>query len=120
MQAGGLFVVGDAAVGKADVLGLVFTASALTDVFYVTKRFTDVATARATIRICLQAFEIAAVDRLVLQRADELAGNDFEDNVQIACAEMNALEAVVTRDLTGFTDSPVPVWSPEACLANLV
>ena len=38
---------------------------------------------------------------------------DFEDAVQVASAIKLGLEAIVTRDLDGFTGSPIPVLSPK-------
>jgi predicted nucleic acid-binding protein len=94
-------------------------ASVLTDIFYVARRLTDIVQARRAVQVCLDAFEIAGVDRGVLERAQVLAGPDFEDNVQIACAELNELEAVVTRDPDGYAGSTVPVWSPGECRRQL-
>jgi hypothetical protein len=37
---------------------------------------------------------------------------DFEDAVQVACAVAMKIEAIVTRDLNGFTGSPILVLSP--------
>ena len=94
-------------------------ASVLTDIFYVARRLTDLGRARQAVQVCLDAFEIAVVDRNVLERAQVLAGADFEDNVQIACAELNQLEAIVTRDPDDYAGSPIPVWSPGVCRQHL-
>jgi predicted nucleic acid-binding protein len=94
-------------------------ASAITDVFYVARRLTDLVRARQSVQICLDAFSVAAVDRAVLERAQALSGSDFEDNVQIACAEANGLAAIVTRDPSDYEGSPIAVWSPAECLNNL-
>ena len=94
-------------------------ASVLTDIFYVARRLTDSLRARQAVQVCLDAFEMAAVDRSVLERAQVLAGADFEDNVRIACAELNQLEAIVTRDPADYAGSPIPVWSPGVCRRHL-
>lgn len=94
-------------------------ASAVTDIFNVARKLTDIARARQSVQVCLDAFNIGIVDRAVLERAQVLSGPDFEDNVQIACAEFNALDAIVTRNPDDFAGSPVAVWSPEQCLKNL-
>jgi hypothetical protein len=59
------------------------------------------------------------VDRSALERAQVLAGADFEDNVQIACAELNQLEAIVTHDPDNYAGSPISVWSPDVCRRHL-
>lgn len=94
-------------------------ASAITDIFYVARRLTDTTRARQAVQVCLDAFTIGSVDRAVLERAQMLSGSDFEDNVQIACAESNALDAIVTRNLRDYAASPIAVWSPAECLKRL-
>lgn len=97
----------------------VLPASTLTDVFYIARRATDVATARIAIGLCLAAFEIAPVDRQTLEDATTLPGNDFEDNVQIACATRAAVDAIVTRNGNDFVHTPMPVLTPAELLARL-
>jgi predicted nucleic acid-binding protein len=95
------------------------TATTLADVFYVARRLTDLQRARQAVQVCLDAFEIASVDRSRLERAQQLSGSDFEDNVQIACAEADGLDAIVTRDTDSFAGSTVAVWSPAECRRQL-
>jgi hypothetical protein len=59
------------------------------------------------------------VDRAALERAQHLSGSDFEDNVQIACAEAGALEAIVTRHADRFAASPIAIWSLAECPQRL-
>lgn len=103
----------------AGTLTAYLTATTLTDVFYVARRLTEFRRARQAVQVCLDAFEIVTVDRSALERAQQLSGADFEDNVQIACAEAAGLEAIVTRDTTSFEGSPIAVWSPAECLGRL-
>lgn len=95
------------------------TASSLTDIFHVARRLTDIARARQAVQVCLDAFNIGTVDRSTLERAQALSGSDFEDNVQIACAELNRLDAIVTRIPSDFEGSPIAIWSPAECLRRL-
>ncbi|MBI3912854.1 MAG: PIN domain-containing protein [Chloroflexi bacterium] len=94
-------------------------ASALTDIFYVARRLAELDTARAAIRVCLESFEICTVDRQTLEHANELVGNDFEDNLQIACATLADLDAIVTRDQPDFSVAAMPVYTPAELLARL-
>lgn len=68
--------------------------------------------ARALVQKCLSQFTILLVDRVLMSAALALTGPDFEDNVQIACAQAASLDLIVTRDTTGFAQSSVPVISP--------
>lgn len=91
----------------------------LTNIFYVSRRIIGTEKARAGIRMSLATFEIIPVGRLELERADEMAGSDLEDNVCIACAVEAKLDAIVTRNARDFASSPVPVLTPAELLALL-
>lgn len=95
------------------------TATTVTDIFYVVRRQTDLETARNAITTVLQSLDVVAVDQGVLFYANQLASSDFEDNVQIACAVKAQLEAIVTRDKSGFKLATVPVLLPEELLAQM-
>ena len=94
-------------------------ASTLTDIFYVIRRAAGFDKAEQAVDLCLQTFEICPVHRAILKQAQALAGRDFEDNVQIACAITTGLDAIVTRNPKGFKHSSVPVLSPQELLNNL-
>ncbi|KYC42340.1 hypothetical protein WA1_20430 [Scytonema hofmannii PCC 7110] len=38
---------------------------------------------------------------------------DFEDAVQYACGMAHGVDAIVTRDVSGFVSAGIPVMSPE-------
>ena len=76
-------------------------------------------TARAAVCICLEAFEVCAVDLQALEHAEALPGSDFEDNLQIACASLAGLDAILTRDKDGFRAAAMPVLTPAELLAQL-
>ncbi|MCB0242117.1 MAG: PIN domain-containing protein [Anaerolineae bacterium] len=106
------------AIDEGRLVGHV-SATSITDIFYVARRLTDLETAHEAVRICLEAFEICPVDRQVLDRANHLSGRDFEDNVQIACAEALDLEAIVTRNTQDFAFASMVVFTPTALLDHL-
>ena len=70
-------------------------------------------------RECLQTLEIHDVGRRELEIADSFPGSDFEDNLQIAVAITESVDAIVTRDETGFLTSPVTVLTPSELLSAL-
>ena len=94
-------------------------ASAMTDIFYIARRLAGLEIARTTVRTCLEAFEICTVDRQALEQAETLPGNDFEDNLQISCASIAGIDAIVTRDKDGFKAATIPVWTPAELLTQL-
>lgn len=103
---------------KGQIVGYV-TATTITDIFYVARRLTDLKTAHMAVKICLAAFEVCAVDRKTLELALTLPGTDFEDNLQIACANSIGLDAIITRDSAGFTGATVSILTPIEALAQL-
>jgi hypothetical protein len=87
-------------------------ASTLTDIFYIGRRIVGNEQALAGVDACLREFGIVAVTRDVLLAARTLAGPDFEDDIQIACAQAATLEFIVTRDVAGFAKSPIHAIAP--------
>lgn len=87
-------------------------ATEFTNLFYVVERIAGNSTARTAVSLCLNAFQVAAVDHAILKAAETLSGADFEDNVCIACATSIAADWIVTRDSTGFAQSSVSAITP--------
>ncbi|MEZ4859841.1 MAG: PIN domain-containing protein [Caldilineaceae bacterium] len=104
---------------RGEITGYV-CASAITDIYFIAKDIKGDANALQAVDLCLDTFAICNVDRNVLKQAVALVGQDFEDNLQIACAISFHLDAIITRDGKGFRSSPIPVYSPSAWLAYYV
>jgi hypothetical protein len=68
--------------------------------------------AREAVRLCLQTFVVIPVGRPELELADSQPGSDLEDNLVVACASVLGLDAIVTRDPSGFRHSPIRILSP--------
>jgi predicted nucleic acid-binding protein len=106
------------AIDDGKILGCI-TASTLTDIFYIARKHNGLAAAFDSIRVCLDTFAICQVDRRALEGALDLSGNDFEDNLQIACATLADLDSILTRDPSGFKHATIPILAPVALLAQL-
>lgn len=87
--------------------------------FYIVRRQAGLAAARAAVQACLNTLDIAPVDQITLLAAQAMAGPDFEDGLQTACAVQAGVDAIVTRDTQGFAASPVPVLLPADLVAAL-
>jgi predicted nucleic acid-binding protein len=96
-----------------------FIASTLTDIFYISRKLQGIDIARDAVRICLDAFAICIVDRQALEQAIDLPSDDFEDNLQIVCATLAGLDAIVTRDKDGFQGSTLTVLTPAELWTHL-
>jgi predicted nucleic acid-binding protein len=91
------------------------SATTITDIYYLVRRETkNKAIADAAIAGLLKLTDICPVNRSILEQAIQLQLPDFEDAVQISCAMTHSLDAIVTRDVKGFTGSSILALSPEA------
>ena len=94
-------------------------ASAITDIFYISRKLVGADKARRIVRDCLDLLQVVSVTRDLLDAAERWDGIDLKDNLQIACAVEARLDAIVTRNPKDFAGSPVPVLTPAELLALL-
>lgn len=93
-------------------------ATAVTTLYYVGTKALGRGAVHEHLRTLLGLFEVAAVDRDVLQRALDADGfGDFEDAVVHEAAHSVGCHAIVTRDATGFAKATMPVLQPLELLA---
>ena len=96
------------------------SASAVTDVYYfLKKQYKDSEIAISLLKMLLDALDVLAVDRKMIETAIESDMIDFEDAVQAAAAKDCGIDIVVTRDKEGFRNSGLRVYSPEEFLETL-
>jgi len=74
------------------------TAISLPIIFYIVRKSAGLDRARECVKVCLDAFAVCAVDRAELEAAHQMAGGDFEDNIQLACAIRSHCQVIVSRD----------------------
>lgn len=94
-------------------------AHAITTIHYLIRKEQGHAKAKRLVGALLQVFDVAAIDRSVIERALELPGNDFEDAVTAASAAASNCDLIITRDPKGFRGSPVLAVTPEMALPIL-
>lgn len=95
------------------------TATTLTDIFYISRRYGGLEKAWRLVYAVLNQLSVISVGPRELQLATRLAGSDFEDNLQIACAINAQLDLIVTRNLTGFSGNNIPILTPQQLLLEL-
>ena len=95
------------------------SASSLTDIYYIARRQKGADIAREAVRLSLDTFGICAVNGRLLEEAYAVMGKDFEDDLQIASAQMCDLDVIVTRDKGDFEHSPLPVCTPDELLQEI-
>ncbi|MBV9124039.1 MAG: PIN domain-containing protein [Planctomycetes bacterium] len=111
----------DAFVAAAQAGRIVLSTSALSvaHIHYLTRQNIGLPAARTTVRDCLVLCDLVPVDRTILEKAYQMVGGDFEDNIQIACVIQAHVDAIMTRDARGFAHSPVLVLTPPDLMARL-
>ena len=96
------------------------SASAVTDIFYITNRhLKDCSATRMLIKNFLKAVHIAAVTENEIMNAMNLPWKDFEDAVQYSVALYGEMDGVVTRNKDDYTQSNIPIWTPQELLEIL-
>jgi predicted nucleic acid-binding protein len=99
-------------VDAGEIEGFI-AATTITNIYYIIRRVAGRVVAQDAITQVLSDLNICAVDLKVLEQALALNFEDFEDAVQYACAVVHGVDAVVTRDVSGFKDAEIPVVLPE-------
>ncbi len=82
------------------------------NVFYVARKGVGAVLARRITESLLTSVGICAVNRAILLAAYALAFKDYEDAVQHASASAAHMDAIVTRDPSGYTDATLAVLAP--------
>jgi predicted nucleic acid-binding protein len=87
-------------------------ADSVTTLYYLMEKVKTKAFARQKIKLLLDLFEVAPVNRAVLDEALVLDFSDFEDAVMHqAAAGVNA-DGIVTRNTVDFKKSKISIYSP--------
>lgn len=94
-------------------------ATTITTIFYLTAKAVGSAQAQLEVKKLLQLFEIAPVNRTVLESAVGAGFADFEDAVIYQSACHMGAEAIITRNLKDFSKSKLPVHTAEEMVTIL-
>ena len=94
-------------------------ATTVTTIDYLLSQVLDKSEARAALHRLMGLFEIAAVNRRVIEEALRSRITDFEDAVIEQAAHLVGAQAIISRDTKGFKNSIVNVLDPAELLAVL-
>lgn len=108
-----------AKVEDSTIMGYV-CGTTITTIYYLAAKAVGAPRAREEIKKMLGLFEVAPVNRQVLESALVTDFNDFEDAVIYAAACHVGIEAIVTRNKKDFITSRIPVYSSEEMVKLLV
>ena len=105
-------------VENGELVGAI-CATTVTTIHYLTTKALDAQQALENVKKLLHLFEIAAVNRAVLEAALEAGFVDFEDAVIDASARHTDAVAIVTRNGADFAQAQLPIYSPDELLVIL-
>jgi len=106
-------------VENGEITGLI-CATTVTTIYYLVSKKLGRKGAEECIDQLLILFEIASVNRAVIETARDLEKfRDFEDAVIYASALHSGSMCIVTRNLIDFPASMIPVFSPDELLKVL-
>lgn len=94
-------------------------AHAVTTAHYLVSRYQNANRADQALGWLLRYFDIAPIGRAELARARQLGWRDFEDAVVASAAESAACQALITRNVKDFRDSPVAAMTPDEYLLQV-
>lgn len=107
---------------KAEAMEVELYASShsIATTYFILKKFSDDKKLRAILSDLLQYVSVIPIDVHLIRRALNSKYKDFEDGLQILCAQsIDQMDCIVTRDLKDFKESNIAVYSPDTVIEKL-
>lgn len=102
-----------------DINGYI-SASSVTDIYYIAYRsLKDHEKVRTLLAEVFKVIKIAPVSSENINYAFDLNWKDFEDAVQYSVALSNGIDAIITRNMKGFSQGEVKILTPEEMLESI-
>ena len=95
------------------------SASAITDIFYISQKKLGKKAAREAIKHLLHIFYPATVTDMNIYQALDLEWDDFEDSVQFIVGKGIYADFIVTRNIQDYALSSINVLSPEQFIETI-
>ncbi len=105
-------------VERSEITGFL-CATTVTTIHYLLAKNLDSAKAMGSINALMSLFEVASVNRLVLENALVSKFTDFEDSVLHEAGRHCGAEYIVTRNISDFKHAKLPAYTPTEFLSML-
>jgi len=104
---------------EESIIDAFICATTVTTIDYLLVKSLPKPEARSALRRLISLFEIATVNRPVIERALVSKIRDFEDAVLYEAGQMSGVDFILTRNTKDFTGSALKVCDPNEFLALL-
>jgi len=94
-------------------------ATTVTTLHYLIAKSLDSKRVIKHIRLLLSLFEVAPVNRMVVENALDRRFSDYEDAVLVESAQHAGVKYIITRNMKDFKKSPIPTFTPSSFLHAL-
>jgi len=98
-------------VERSEISGFL-CATTITTIHYLMTKSLGSKSALQHLRLLLSLFEIAPVNRIVIENALALGFSDYEDAVIVEAASYAGAQYIITRNIKDFKKSAIPVYTP--------
>ena len=105
-------------VERSEINGFL-CATTVTTIHYLLSKYLDKEKAIDSINSIMALFEIASVNRLVIENALKSKFSDFEDSVLHESARHAGAEYIITRNIKDFKKSKIPAYTSTEFLSML-
>jgi hypothetical protein len=94
-------------------------ATTVTTIHYLLSKHLDKAKAIMSINSIMALFEVASVNRVVIESALKSKFTDFKDSILHESARHAGVEYIITRNIKDFKKTKIPVFTPTEFLNML-
>jgi predicted nucleic acid-binding protein len=105
-------------VERSEITGFL-CVSTVTIIHYLLSKYLDKEKAIESINSLMALFEVASVNRLVIENALQSKFTDFEDAVLHESARHAGAEYIITRNIKDFKKTKIPAFTPTEFLSML-
>lgn len=97
----------------------VISAISVPNIVYILRKELDPDKTKEIIDRLLLIFDVAELKAEDLRKAAEMKTADYEDAIQMCCADRINADFIVTRNIRDFVSSPVPAVKPSELLDRI-
>ena len=102
------------------IIGLSFSSLSLINTHFVLRKFKSESDTRKILRSFKLLVKVLSLDDKIVNLALNSDFKDFEDAIQYFTAIENSQELIVSRNLSGFRNSKIPVMTARESIESLL